>query len=262
MKCLVFTVLFFMQLRLSSAQEVIKVTTDKTTCLMLSSAIMHVDRGSTDVLVSNVKDADNLLLVKASIRNFAETNISIVTSDGNLYSILVQYDSVPASLVYRPSSHEKFLEKKALSDDAIKSYATQLSSFEKTSPLKSRNNGKVRASVNELFIKENVFFIQLLLSNRSTIRYDLDGLRFYIKDAKTAKRTAFQEREVIPIFMTANTAIISKDQNISIVVAMEKFTLPPRQYFEIDIDEKGGGRNIRMKVSNKTIMNAKSFPCF
>ena len=58
------------------------ISTAKTTSLVFPFSIRHVDRGTKDILVQQVKEADNILLVKASSKNFSETNLSVVTEDG------------------------------------------------------------------------------------------------------------------------------------------------------------------------------------
>ena len=69
----------------SLAQTVsLQITTDKTTSLIFPHPIKHVDRGTKDVLVQAIKEADNILLVKAALKDFAQTNLSVVTDDGSI----------------------------------------------------------------------------------------------------------------------------------------------------------------------------------
>src|SRR4026208_1556513 len=76
------------------------ISKDKTTSLIFPFAIRPVDRGTKDVLVQPVKEADNILLVKAATENFAETNLSIVTDDGSVYSFVLNFDNRPPVWVY------------------------------------------------------------------------------------------------------------------------------------------------------------------
>ncbi len=61
------------------AQTSLTITTDKTTSLIFPFPIRHIDRGTKDILVQQVKEADNILLVKAAAKDFPETNLSVVT---------------------------------------------------------------------------------------------------------------------------------------------------------------------------------------
>jgi hypothetical protein len=74
------------------------ITWNKTTNLLFPYGIRSVDRGSPDVLAQKAKGTENILLVKASKENFAETNLSVITSDGKLYSFILRYSNNPSLL--------------------------------------------------------------------------------------------------------------------------------------------------------------------
>ena len=48
--------------------------------------------------------------------------------------------------------------------------------------------------------------------------------------------------------------------NTVFVVALEKFTIPDKKYFAIQMMEKNGGRHFLLKVRNKDIMKARVLP--
>jgi hypothetical protein len=76
------------------------VTNTKTTSLVFPKDIQYVDRGTNEILTQQVKGANNILLVKAAKVHFKETNLSVLTVDGKLYSFKVEYDSLPQGWVY------------------------------------------------------------------------------------------------------------------------------------------------------------------
>ncbi len=49
------------------------------------------------------------------------------------------------------------------------------------------------------------------------------------------------------------------DTNV-IVVALPKFTIPDAKYLAIQIMEKNGGRNLKLKIGNKKILKAIKLP--
>src|SRR5688500_12231389 len=95
--------LFFMATSLGQTQDVFElaIAANKTTSLVFPFAIRHVDRGTRDVVVEQVQDADNLLLVKAAAVDFPATNLSVVTADGQVYSFSVLYATDPSVMVYQ-----------------------------------------------------------------------------------------------------------------------------------------------------------------
>ena len=78
----------------------LQIATDKTTSLIFPFPIRHVDRGTKDILVQAIKEPDNLLLVKAASKDFPETNLSVITVDGSVYSFKVAYDAQPEKWIY------------------------------------------------------------------------------------------------------------------------------------------------------------------
>src|SRR5665213_1565383 len=78
----------------------LSITTNKTTSLIFPFTIKHVDRGTRDILVQQVKEAGNILLVKAARKDFPETNLTVLTSDGSIYNFEVNFENKPSLFVY------------------------------------------------------------------------------------------------------------------------------------------------------------------
>jgi len=209
-----------------------------------------VDRGTKDVLVQPVKEANNILLVKAAANNFPETNLSVITSDGSVYTFAISYGN-PEAWIYRLPTKSK---------TAISTYANGILDNPKTMKGIKDKSGDMLASVAGIYIKEDVLYYQLHLVNQSPIDYDIDFLRFYIRDKKKSKRTATQEYEMVSLYIAGNTKEVKANSRSVIVVAQEKFTIPGAKYLAIEIGEKKGGRHLLMQVNNKKIIKAISLP--
>ena len=197
-----------------------------------------------------VNEANNILLVKAATKDFAETNLSIITDDGSVYSFVVCYGE-PSTWVYRfPVQCQA----------SVSTYCNGIIDNPKTMNGIKNASWDVTASVNGIYIKDNVIYYQLDLINESPIDYDINFLRFYIRDKKKTKRTASQENELIPLYLAGNTSQVKANTHNSMVVALNKFTIPDAKYFAIEIGEKNGGRNLLMKVNNRKIIQAILLP--
>jgi len=235
----------------SFAQTPLWISTTKTTSLLFPFPIKHVDRGSKDVLVQQVKEAENILLVKAAAPEFNETNLSVITGDGSLYSFNVCYSAIPPLLVYHLP-----VQKEA----SIATYANGLLDNPRTIRASRDKKGGVEANMTGIYIKGHMIYFQLSLRNHSPINYDINFLRFYIRDKKQPKRTAIQELEVIPQHIAGNASQIKAASPSTVVVAFEKFTIPDEKYFAIEIGEKNGGRHLLLKVKNTKIIRAIPLP--
>jgi len=227
------------------------ISKDKTTSLIFPFAIRHVDRGTKDVLVQQVQEADNILLVKAATEGFTETNLSVVTDDGSVYSFVVNFENKPSVWVYNLPANKK---------QTVATYANGILDNPATMHgIKDRSRG-ITVHVSGIYIKENVIYYQVQLINDSPIDYDIELLRFYIRDRKKGKRTASQENEVKPIYTAGNTTCVKAIDENMIVVALDKFTIPDAKYLAIEINERSGGRHLLLKVGNRKIIQAVPLP--
>lgn len=229
----------------------LQITTDKTTSLIFPFPIRHVDRGTKDVLVQQVKEADNILLVKAATVKFPETNLSVVTGDGSVYSFTVTYTGQLENWVF----HLPELKK-----TTIATYANGILDNHRTIRGIHDRKFDMEATVTGIYIKDDVMYYQVLLCNHSPIDYDIDLLKFYIRDKKKSKRTAAQENELTPLHISGNTRKVKACDFSMVVVALDKFTIPDAKYLAIQLMEKNGGRHLLMKVNNNKIIRAIPLP--
>lgn len=255
----------------SIAQQNIKelnITTRKTTSLIFPSVIMHTDIGSADMLVQKVEQANNILLVKAGKKDFEQSNLSVITSDGNVYTFIVNYDSSTTSFIYNISTVNSGSTLKAtfgnalLSQAVIESYAKGI--LDNPSQIQSicDISRRMKCAITGVYIKSDILFIQVLLQNRSSINYDIDMLRFAIKDKKIAKRTASQEKDLQPVYVTGNRTVVPAGAKNTVVFAIPKFTIPEHQFLLLEISEREGGRNLSVKAGNRVVTSARQLPSF
>jgi conjugative transposon TraN protein len=244
----------------------VTITTDKTTSLLFPTAIRHVDRGTEDVLAEQVKEADNLLLVKAAMPAFKATNLTVVTADGQIYSFEVAYQQNPSQTVYRLEAPVFAGENKIkfsgelMNSGELDDYCKGILDNKKSINGIKDEKWDVQARVSGIYIKNNVIFYQLHLTNYSPINYDIDFIRFYIKDRRKSKRTANQEIELHPLCTAGNVTVIPGLGKKAVVFALEKFTLPDAKYLATEIMEKNGGRHLYLKVKNRKIVRAIVLP--
>lgn len=227
------------------------ISTDKTTSLVFPFSIRHVDRGTKDILVQQVKEADNILLVKASEKNFTETNLSVVTEDGSIYTFTVNYDEKPLIWIYNLPANKKA---------TMAIYANGILDNRRTLWGVRDDSWNIDAAVIGAYIKDNIIYYQLRIKNNSSIDYDIEVLRFFIRDKKKSKRTAVQENELKPLHISGNVLQVKAFSENVAVIALDKFTIPDRKFMGIQIMEKNGGRHLMMKLNNKDILKAIPLP--
>ena len=69
------------------------------THLIFPAAIRYVDLGSADIIAGKADGSENVLRVKAALRDFSrETNLAVITEDGSYYTFNVKYADEPTKL--------------------------------------------------------------------------------------------------------------------------------------------------------------------
>ena len=238
------------------------ITYNKTTNLIFPYSIKSVDRGSRDVLAQKAKGVENILLVKAGRENFTETNLSVITSDGKLYSFILNYSNNPSLLNISFTKDTTLEETVPLLQSENNEAQLQLTT-ERIANEKRVLHGikdykyRIKLQLNGIYIKGDIVFYQMEIKNHSNINYDIDMLRFFIHDEKKSKRTASQEIEMRPLYVYGDTSVIKGGLKNILVFALPKFTIPDKKYLSIQLMEKDGGRHLQLRVHNRTIVKAK-----
>ncbi|MBS1524723.1 MAG: conjugative transposon protein TraN [Bacteroidetes bacterium] len=238
------------------------ITYNKTTNLVFPYAITGVDRGSRDILAQKAIGAENVLQIKAGKMGFTETNLTVLTADGGLYAYTVDYSDAPANFSYvfkKAGITDKPVAvfAKDATTDVIRKEADLVAVKEPTLKKPYDENFDITLSVKGIYAHADVIYFQLLLKNSSSVGYDVQSLRFFIKDQKRVKRTAEQEVDLTPVYVSGNVAGIPAGSEQRIAVALPKFTIPDKKYLDVELMEKNGGRHLSVRIKNKLLVKAR-----
>ena len=259
---------------------------NKTISIIFPTPIKSVDLGSRDIIADKASDVENVLKVKASKVGFNETNFSVITTDGKFYSFVANYNEQPALLALNlamntlgsegPASvggsredSEEFINGLNSKDGVIQFSGIRASASEVVYNCDQVNHKRrtirhlgvtenlMEATIRGFYVKDNVMYVKLQLKNKSNINYDIDYMRFFIVDKAVAKRTTFQETEIVPFYVhNDGIRVIPGHQKMEQVLAFQKFTIPDNKRILVQINEAGGGRALTFLMNNEDIMNS------
>ncbi|MFI2744105.1 conjugative transposon protein TraN [Zhouia sp. PK063] len=237
----------------------IAVATTKTTNLIFSFSIRSVDRGSNEVLVQKAQGVENILQIKAASIFMEETNLTVITADGTLYSFLIHYAQNPPTLNYAFGNKEH--TQIAFSSDTpnlgiLKSYAEMALGKQKQYRGVHQNKYGIRLKLSGLYIHNDVMYYRLHIENHSNIPYHMQKLRFFIKDKKHSKRTTFQQEEVLPLYSHQDNQIVQGNSQKDLVIALPQSTIPNQKVLTIQLLEDHGGRHLQLKIKNRFLLKA------
>nr|WP_314896883.1 conjugative transposon protein TraN [uncultured Flavobacterium sp.] len=231
----------------------------KTTNIVFPFAIKSVDRGSQDILVQKAKGLENILQIKAAQKGFFQTNLTVVTADGKLYSFVLNYgeNSPQLNLTVnktKPEGQEIYFSSESGNEKDVQEYSKLAFYDKKKIRGEKESNYEIEFQLNGIFIRDDVMYYRIKVTNNSKINYDIDQLRFFIRDNKKVKRTASQEIEITPIYILNNAVKIEGETENTFVFALPKFTIPEKKYLAMQLMEKNGGRHVELHVKNKKLV--------
>ena len=240
----------------------------------LDSAIRYVDLGSADLLAAKADGTENVLRVKAALRDFSrESNLSVITEDGAYYTFNVKYADEPVKLSVEMTDFLHDGEAVNRPNNALEIYMEELGSespllvklimksIYKNDRREVKHIGCKRFGIQYLlkgiYSHNGLLYFHLQLKNSSNVPFEVDHLTFKIADKKVAKRTAIQEQVIRPLRAHNNVQVIRGKSSERMVFTLPKFTIPDDKHLVVELYEKEGGRHQTFTVENADLVHAE-----
>jgi len=247
-----------------------EVTYDKTSHLIFPTAIRYVDLGSEYLIAGKAEDAENVLRVKASLKDFdSETNFSVITNDGRFYSFNVFYSPNPGILSYDLLTMEKTLDKVNGNDvlfEELGNHSPSLAGllletiYNKNSRIIKHIGAKsfgIQFILKGIYIHNGKYYFHTEVKNRTNVPFHIDFVNFKVVDKKVAKRTVVQEKSMIPLRTYKPLNEIAGKAIEQNVFLLDQFTISDDKILLIEIFENNGGRHQTLEVENSDLIKAR-----
>jgi len=247
-----------------------EVTYDKTSHLIFPTAIRYVDLGSEYLIAGKAEDAENVLRVKASVRNFEpETNFSVITNDGRFYSFSVYYSSYPEATSYDLLTMQKSVDRTNGNDVLFEELGNNSPSlagllletiYKKDKRIVKHIGAKsfgIQFILKGIYIHNGKYYFHTELRNRTNVPFQIDFVNFKVVDKKVAKRTVVQERPMIPLRTYKPLDEIGGKTTEQNVFLLDQFTIADDKVLLIEIFEKNGGRHQTLQIENSDLIKAR-----
>lgn len=247
-----------------------EVTFDKTSHLIFPSAIRYIDLGSDYLVAGKAEDADNVLRVKAAVRDFEEeTNFSVITEDGCFYSFNVYYSPYPYVLSYDLLKMGRTLQRNSSNDVLFEELGSNSPSvaglllgtiYQKDKRLIRHIGSKsygIQFLLKGIYIHRGSLYFHTELRNNTNVPFRIDFVNFKVVDKKVAKRTVAQERNLRALRMYKPLMPITSQSREQNVFLLDQFTIDDDKVLLIEIFEKSGGRHLVLEVYNSDLVSAR-----
>jgi len=251
-----------------------EVTFDKTVHIIFPAAVKYIDLGSANIIAGKADGAENVIRVKAAVRNFkTETNFSVITEEGSFYTFNVKYANEPLLMSVEMKDFIHDGDTVSQPNNALEVYLKELGnespmmvhlimkSIYKNDQREINHIGSRKFGIQYLlkciYTHDGLLYFHTQITNSSNVPFDLDFITFKIVDKKVMKRTAIQETVIFPIRAFNYATRIAGKSSERTVFVMDKFTILDDKEFVVELNEKNGGRHQRFVVENSDIVSAK-----
>lgn len=258
----------------------IEVGFTKTVHILFPAPVTYIDIGSMAIIAGKADGAENVVRVKAAVRDLAEeTNITVITEDGGFYTFDARYAENPSTSTIEiaaaesPATQPASASEPARTDEGrvllrevgrerpatvkrVLSYIYRQNRAD-VKGIHTRKYG-VELEVRGIYVHNDVIYLHVQIANNSNISFEVDYRRFVVADRKAAKRTAQQQRIVEPLRVCNDPSIVRGHQRQRIVFALPKLTLEEDKILLLEIAEKDGARHQCLEISSKELLGAKA----
>ena len=200
-----------------------------------------------------------------------ESNLLVVNRNGSIFSYIVRYKSQLTKLNYfvpksssigneRPIQNDTTVVAKVKdSIDNKTFYYTKFSSYlldkrQRIGTIQKRNEGIVLSINNIVFDKEELYFV-IQIENKSTLDYDLNFLNLSVETRQKGKKKSLQKLFQEPVFKYNLPQRITEGKVVRLVYIMPKFSIGNDRRLIVELNEKNGERDLKLKISHKYINN-------
>lgn len=257
----------------------------KTVHILFPSPVTYIDIGSMDIIAGKADGAENVVRVKAAVRNFtAETNLTVITEDGGFFTFDVHYaenpvvstlnltvqdqqtegvkepvaagdplPTVPASegrVLLREVGREKPATIKRMLSDIYRQNRTDVKG------IRVKKYG-IGVEVLGIYVSNDVIYIHTCMYNDTNISFEMDSRHFIVADRKLTKRTAQQQTPLEILRVCNDPAVVRGHQRQRTVFALPKLTISDDKVLLLEIIEKNGARHQTIEIPSRELLKAK-----
>lgn len=252
----------------------LEVTFDKTVHIIFPASIQYVDLGSNRIIAGKAGTSENILRVKAALRNFeVETNMAVITEEGSYYTFNVKYANEPEKLniemkdfmhdgiaTNRPNNSLDIYLKELGSESPRMVYLINRSIYKNDKRLVKHIGSKrfgIQYLLKGIYSHNNQLYLHTSIKNSSNVPFDIDFVRMKIVDKKMVKQTAIQETVIYPLRAYNFISTVGGNQTERTVFTIDKITIPNDKKLVIELFEKNGGRNQSFVIENEDLLRAE-----
>lgn len=251
------------------AAQVVELRENIATMLIFPTEIIHHRGGYNPDDFVTPQQYKNILYVQP-VGPFDESNLSVITSNGDHFSIILSYNQHSKKEVYVFSSNEGVyhLPENIKSESQVSKSAVLKSEgnpfveriIVQKGYIASRNAVKYKSlifAITGIYTADDMIFIRLNLENSSEIPYRFETINFTVAPKISKDLTSSAMDNLNVKWNWYQKEEIEGKGSSEMVFAFDKFTVGKDNELIINLIEQGGVRNLTIKIEDAIFLTAK-----
>ncbi len=272
MKFPFFSILFLSACTISSGQTSSGVDTlyaneHKIVSMFFPKSIRQGITGSTNYAFTYNREKEQYFgLLQATPGE--DSNLLVITIDGEVYSYILRYSKKIDSLSYFVSqdrsignenyaNRKRSLTKMPLHDSISPPFPSTHPSYSDLCTQLLRNprpfnqvrykDGVSLKVTKSIYYSNEVYFV-FEITNVTEIDYEINTLDLFKVNGNKKRKSSYQELHLSPVYTHQMPKIVPKGQTYSFIYVYPKFTLSKRERLILKLDELNGGRDLVFRI--------------
>ncbi|XCF04825.1 DUF4138 domain-containing protein [Tamlana crocina] len=190
-----------------------------------------------------------------------ESNLLVVTEDGQVYSYILKYSERLSKLNYfisntesigneepfsvKPEPKQKRLYSIGERLEYFKSFSTYLLKT-KAKRLAAKQKNGIKIQLQKIVYHQSETYMVMEVSNTSGIDFETDFLKVYRVSGNKRRKASYQQLEMQPIHIYNPPTKIWNGQSFRFVYVLPKYVLSDKEKLLVELQELNGGRNLKL----------------
>lgn len=200
-----------------------------------------------------------------------ESNLLVINKNGAIFSYVVKYKEKLSKLNYFISESNSIGNENRVAEDKSETeviprapisrqqyyerFCSYLLNQKPNIPIRrNRKDGVVLRLENIVFDKEELYFV-IEIKNNSSMDYDLNFLNLSVETRQKGKRKSLQRIYKEPLRKHRLPSKIKEGTTERLVYVMPKFSISDERRVVLELNEKNGERDIKLKIPHRMINN-------
>ncbi|MEJ4089232.1 DUF4138 domain-containing protein [Galbibacter orientalis] len=193
----------------------------------------------------------------------AESNLLVVTGDGQVYSYILKYAEALPKLNYFISKAESIGLEVPLSEepkpkqerlDSIEKSMEYYKSFSKyllknkPKRIASKRKNGIKIQLQKMIYHRSETYLVMEISNTSNITFETNFLKIYSVSGNKKRKASYQRLEMQPVYIYNSPSKIWNGQSLRFVYVLPKYVLGDKEKLVVELQELNGNRKVTLST--------------